>query len=324
MVAAAAGAAQAGEPSADGMTRVLDLLQAAHARALAKDGNANGIAATAPPVGELSLVLVMARDIPGDHLGHGFLNSVVARLPAVDKRAAALQLGGTGSAANAGSDAPVSAALDSAAGASARAAALASGKAAAGVASVATPATPPAAAGSLSELAAFSSAFNGRAFRTGDEVIFTWRPDAGVLKTAFRQATEPSVAGSQATLGAPELPIRGVLRTPGLARALFEVYAGAPASAPVSPAAKAAFERVWEAAMKGGSVVVESRGPPPPADALLASLREAAAAALPAAAAAALLAAAPEPRSGARCLAVDSSALAALAARDHSARTSSA
>ena len=105
-VAAAAGAAASGAPGADGLTRVLDVLHAAHVRAIAGTGGNHD---ETPSVGELSLVLIMARDIPGQHLSHGFINSVVARLPAVDKRAAALQLGGS---AGGGAGAGVGAAVD--------------------------------------------------------------------------------------------------------------------------------------------------------------------------------------------------------------------
>jgi hypothetical protein len=166
---------------------------------------------------ELSLVLVMARDINGEHLAHGFKNSIINRLPGVEKRlrpaaGSSTSTSTSGSAAAAestGLTLPDAAALKAAALASGRAslerdldaerlpllspsdaavsAATGAATSAAAGASAAPSAAPPAAT-PLAQVHAFAAAFNGLTFREGEEIVFTWQPAQGRVVTAFRQA----------------------------------------------------------------------------------------------------------------------------------------
>lgn len=252
----------AGAPeSAEAVTGLLDECAALHTAASSLPANVSG------EQEEISLVLVMSRDINGAHLAHGFRNSILSRLPAVEARIGRA----AGSAVSAG--VPDAASL--------KAAALASGKAnleRAGSAassgsssSVATGVLPAGSAsasavpaeasgqppeeGPLAQLSAFASAFNGIDFPVGSEIVFTWAPRAGRLITAVRlppaaaaassaagasssSASAPSaaaVAGSQTPLALPQLETRvldaAALTSPLLARTLFEVYSGARAGA---------------------------------------------------------------------------------------------
>jgi hypothetical protein len=183
----------------------------------AKEAHAAAVLAGGPQTpspGELSLVLVMARDIPGDHLAHGFRNSCLARLK-TREAARAKSTGGQAVAFPAPD----------------RAAALASGQAAASC----TPAPAYSAAPSahiavpsasevdaVAQLSAFAGAFLGWSFTTGDEIAMVWRAD-GSMVTSFGGASVRSATVTH----------------PGLIRAFFDVYAG---PTPVSTRAKASFE----------------------------------------------------------------------------------
>ena len=161
--------------------------------------------------GELSIVLIMARDIAGEHLAHGFKNSVVARARSRSAKT------GTSSVATAASTSLAStplalatgrASLEGASGSAAQRPVIALQEVVPG----ATPGV---------ELATFCAQFHGHAFRVGDELTFIWkRGTAGVVASA----NGVSIAH---------------LRDMGLCAALFDVYAGA---APVSERAKHTFE----------------------------------------------------------------------------------
>lgn len=286
VMAGGAGGAATGGAGGHGADRIRALL----------DRKASGA-----PGGELALVLVMARDIPGEHLAHGFRNSIAARV-----------LGG--------SAVPGGRALETgraaAAGGTAGPPPAASAPAAAGAAAVAV--VPGAAS---APLAAFAAAFHGRAFQVGDEIALVWRRD-GVLVA--------SVCGE---------PLRGAeLADPALARALFDVYVGAH---PVSQRAKATFERNVEAAAAAGVVAAargasggaaakgEASAAPPPLAAAAARARDALVRALPPSIAALLPPAAPVggalaalPRGAAAPRAtVDADRLTAIVAAEHASRT---
>jgi len=185
---------------------------------------AGSSAAGAP---ELSLVLVMARDINGEHLAHGFKNSIINRLPGVEKRlrpaggGSSPSTGTTGDAAAAESTGlalPDAAALKAAALASGRAnlerdldaerlpllppAAAAVAAATGAAASAPASASAPSAATPLAQVHAFAAAFNGLTFREGEEIVFTWQPAQGRVVTAFRQAP-PSQQQQQPQPAAP-------------------------------------------------------------------------------------------------------------------------
>lgn len=159
-------------------------------------------------IGVVSLVLVIARSIEGDHLAHGFRNSVLNRYKKLIKSSVAVPD---------------------------RAQALASGRAASGLPAVAVAvvntaaittsatatATATAAAGPLAELSDLCSAFSKHFFQIGDEAILEWR--GGVVTLLINGKVVPGAE----------------LRDGKLARALFDVYAG---DAPVSARAKTTFE----------------------------------------------------------------------------------
>lgn len=163
-----------------------------------------------PSIGEISLVLVMARNIPGGHLSHGFNNAILNRLKQLTKRQ-----GG----------------LDTAIPAPNRAAALASGKATAtgqttpeaAAALASAPVVPSGGSYELAELNALAAAFNALPdFQAGEEIAFVWRQDGTLAASARGQL----------------LPVG--LTQPRLVRALFDVYAG---PSPVSARGKATFTR---------------------------------------------------------------------------------
>lgn len=147
--------------------------------------------------GSVSLILVIARSIEGDHLAHGFRNSVINRY----KRLVADRGFVVENAATAAmTPSP---------------AALASGRAAAARnsgASSSAHVTPPnlgaSSGGPLSELGALCAGFSGRFFEVGDEAVLEWRN--GVVRL--------SICGENIA--------KAELHDPLLARALFEVYAG--------------------------------------------------------------------------------------------------
>jgi hypothetical protein len=161
--------------------------------------------------GTISLVLVIARSIEGDHLAHGFQNSVLNRYK---KLLASGKRGGTGTSL-----------IDLQQGPS-RAEALSSGKAAAGlgpaiITTSITTAAPTISSGPLAELSNLCHGFSGHFFEVGDEAVLEW--SNGVVSL--------SVNGKRI----PGAELKDVL----LARALFDVYAG---DLPVSARAKSTFE----------------------------------------------------------------------------------
>ena len=164
----------------------------------------------------IAVVLVMARDISGEHLAHGFRNSVINRL-----KGAASQ--------------PCSA------DAVARSAAYASGRA--GASSAPVPELvphPPAAAtggGPLAEAHALASAFDGRSFCVGDEVLLVWGRDGSVRVGVRHLPASPlqSIGGVEE----PPLEPLAVASDPRVVRALFDVYCGD--TGPVSARAWATF-----------------------------------------------------------------------------------
>lgn len=154
----------------------------------------------------LSLVLVMARDIAGEHLAHGFRNSVLSRVTTANMSL------------------PAAIALAAAAGD--RAQALSSGKAAATPTSrveggtIGTPAPPPALPSSasttgdgqppaLAQLVRFAAAFGGITFGVGEEIVFVWNKDDTCV-AMYKGAPIPGA----------------VLTDKSLSRALFDVYVG--------------------------------------------------------------------------------------------------
>lgn len=178
----------------------------------------------------IAIVLVMARDISGEHLAHGFRNSVINRL-----RGAASQ--------------------PSSADAAARSAAYASGRA--GASSTPVPEQlphPPAAAGGgpLAEAHALASAFDGRSFCVGDEVLLVWGRD-GAVRVGVRHLPA-SPLQSIGRVKEPPLEPLAVASDPRVVRALFDVYCGD--AGPVSARAWATFNanlRDIAAAAAGGA-----------------------------------------------------------------------
>lgn len=182
----------------------------------------------------VAIVLVMARDIAGEHLAHGFRNSVLNRLKATQGAS------------------PGSRDLALASGAaSARAAPAVPGTGAAPVAPAPSPPGP--ASGPLAELHTLAAAFDGRAFRTGDEVVFSWGRDGAVL-ASVRHCGVP--AGDAASSAAAPAPLENLAKASDLrlARALFDVYCGD--AAPVSARAWKTFN----ANLAGIRAVVTSDG----------------------------------------------------------------
>lgn len=173
----------------------------------------------------LAVVLVMARDIDGEHLAHGFQNSVLNRIkvqpggvkmPGVDSaRIAALA---SGRAASVGADSkPASSSTLSA-------------PLAGTVATVpSTSSTDP-----LAELNSLVAAFNGRSFKTGDEVVLLWDRDAAVKVSVLQRSQ-----GVAAEPREPQLEPLAIASHPRIARALFDVYCGD--SSPVSARAWKTF-----------------------------------------------------------------------------------
>ena len=161
--------------------------------------------------GTISLVLVIARSIEGDHLAHGFQNSVLNRYK---KLLASGKRGGTSSSL-----------LDLQQSPSRAAEALSSGKAAAGLGPATITASSTTAttisSGPLAELSNLCHGFSGHFFEVGDEAVLEW--SNGVVSL--------SVNGKRI----PGAELKDVL----LARALFDVYAG---DLPVSARAKSTFE----------------------------------------------------------------------------------
>lgn len=258
--------------------------------------------------GELALVLRMARDIPGGHLGHGFSNSVLARL----KQLAAREGRVAAAAAIPAPDRAAALATGQAA------AAASSGGAATAVAALAAPvavAASSTAADEVAEVNALAAAFSRPGvpdFRVGDEVAFVWRAD-GSLAVSSRGAV---------------LPV--VLRQRRVIRALFDVYAG---PSPVSPRGKATFDANLAAIIGAPAVVVAEHTSTVPAaaaavppagssgdaaDGLFASLK---------ARAASLRGAAPPPPAAATptrpppAPAVDGAAVMSIVAAEHGSRT---
>jgi hypothetical protein len=164
--------------------------------------------------GELSLVLTMARDIPGEHMAHGFRNSILFRLK---QRAA-------------GSLPP-----------SNRSAALASGQAAAGLVSPTSPPSPspsPAPSSSSSssdavvQLHAFADIFSGVEFAVHDELVLLWRRDGTLVATLTGRAAETWAArhggggGGGGGGGAAPSPVTDplIITDRAVIRSLFDVY----------------------------------------------------------------------------------------------------
>lgn len=171
--------------------------------------------------GELSLVLVMARDIAGAHLGHGFRSSGLSRLARRQPRAAGGDAAGDASGA--------------------RAAALASGR---GGAPAPGGAVPAAAESPTAELFALERALAGVDVRVGDELALVWRPDGSAVVTVRGRP----VASGRDAAGAPPLE----LRHPAAIRALFDVYAGdAPVSARLKMTLTSVVERTAAATAAG-------------------------------------------------------------------------
>lgn len=228
-----------------------------------------------PSVGEVSIVLMMARDIPGEHMSHGFRNSLLARL---GKREKDRQRAATTHAHTSGSG---SSGIEQHFPAPDRTGALATGKGAAGIPSsfvlpgvsshaVSTDSSPNAlgipselassassassapasgaqvsstaasasASGAIAALTSFANAFNGWNFVSGDEVSLVWRNDGTLV---------PAVNG--------EIMPGGALIHPAVIRALFDVYCGDNA---VSGRARDTFRSNYHAAASAASIVVPS------------------------------------------------------------------
>lgn len=201
----------------------------------AADGTAPTLAAllerkrTAPGSMELTLVLRMARDISGEHLAHGFQNSMAARLATRTKTALP------------------------AAAAESGAAALAIGRAAATGAPV--PAIAPVSAPTfsadgpepaLAQLTRLAAAFNGFKFAVGDNLTFVWARDG----TCAAYANGAPVA-------------RSVIADPQLIASLFDVYTSA--DRPVSARAKKTFDTNWASLARATDGAVFALPPPAPA-----------------------------------------------------------
>jgi hypothetical protein len=299
--AVAAGLATAGGASGGGSgdptTALLD----------AKQGDTTGES------GELCLVLLMARDIAGGHLGHGFSNSVLARLKQLAARegragAAAAIPAPNRAAALATGQAAAAAATHGAAPSAEAAAALATAPvatAASGSGGSSSSSSSSTAADEVAEVNALAAAFSRPGvpdFRVGDEVAFVWRPD-GTMAVSSRGAVLPLV-----------------LRQRRVIRALFDVYAG---PSPVSPRGKATFDA--NLAAIGQAAVVVQVAPPAAAAAAPAALADDGLFASLKARAAALRSAAPPPQSSVataqRPSAVDAAAVVSIVAAEHGSRS---
>lgn len=214
--AASSGAVGGVAESAEAVTGLLDECAELHTAA-------NSVSTkNSPEQEEISLVLVMSRDINGAHLAHGFRNSVLSRLPAVEARMgrtasaaatfslpdaaslkAAALASGKANLERSGSAGSVSG--SSSAASSAAAAAAPAGSVLAGSAPASSPAAR-AEEGPLAQLSAFAAAFNGVDFPTGSEIVFTWAPRAGRLVTAVR-LPPPAAAAAAAGTSSPSSPV---------------------------------------------------------------------------------------------------------------------
>jgi hypothetical protein len=169
-----------------------------------------------PSACTLSIVLVMARDIAGEHLAHGFRNSVINRLKgsrqtpspaalASGQAAAAAAAAAAASATTlptlgrAGHESPTMAISDLMDAAASEPGAL--------PLSAATPSAPPPSPASssvpaLAEVAALADAFNKLSFSVGDEVVFSWGR-SGTLDVSVIIRSEAAAAAE--TAAGPEL-----------------------------------------------------------------------------------------------------------------------
>lgn len=201
-------------------------------------------------VGELSLVLVMNRDIPGDHLAHGFRNSALARLsarakereqkasyPPVDRRDA-LSTGKVAGGISPHTPSPGVAMNAVTGGGSSNALAGGSGSSGSGDGDA------------VAQLSAFVQAFNGWTFRSGEEITFVWG-EQGAMLTAFHGKLVPEAT----------------ITNPAVIRALWDVYCG---QNPVSARAKGSFEANLAALVQyPGPVLGAGRTSVPPGDAIV-------------------------------------------------------
>jgi hypothetical protein len=173
-----------------------------------------------PNAFEVSVVLKMAREIAGEHLAHGFRNSIIARLPnnktPVDKTAA-----------------------------------LATGKAAAGI-QPGAPVETKASVGTqregepaLAQIGRFTSAFNGTIFKTGEEITFVWT-SSGAMQTYFKGEL---IAGGSTSRDA-------TITNAAVIRALFDVYVGEKDA--VSSTAVNTIRANWQAAITSPAVVSDA------------------------------------------------------------------
>jgi hypothetical protein len=220
---------------------------------------------------EVALVMKMARDISGEHMAHGFRNSVLARLSQRERAERAAAAAAAAAAPAAAASATTAVAAGPAGGTFVvesfpspdRTKALATGKASAGVpAALALPGVSlhaastdrggpnalglpsggvavapagsraPSAADALQQLTAFAAAFNGWHFVAGDEVALVWRAD-GSVRLAINDAVLPAATVTH----------------PAVARALFDVYCGKDA---VSGRARDTFTANYDAAVARG------------------------------------------------------------------------
>ena len=182
--------------------------------------------------GEISIVLMMARDIPGEHIAHGFRNSISQRFKGPPTP---LSINAT---APSSSDALLS---------GKRAMMASAGSVSSSTNSVSI-AQPVRASGGdrQQQLAMLCAAFSHSSFKTGDEVSFTWRRD-GSLAVAIQGSLVPSAT----------------LTDPYVIWALFDVYCGPRA---VSSSAVKAFESNIGAALAGAVVVAPSEPSSAPPD----------------------------------------------------------
>lgn len=206
-------------------------------------------------VGEISLVLSMARDISGEHLAHGFRNSVLKRLKKNNE--SIISSGATNEFNNIISE-------------EWKTQALMTGKASmSGNSDVSLPKNTSTSSGldvqfegtavdkttsSLLEVMKFAKAFEGLKILTGEDILFIWGEN-GQMKTLISQSilkrknSEPSNSnktnsslGIAAGSGTYVLLENACISDINVSRALFDVYCG-DIKTVVSARAKTTFEK---------------------------------------------------------------------------------